>query len=477
MYYQTFINQTNSNVTTEALRNHLKTRFLTSISANTNKDTITQLTTALIASIICIPELKISVCTTHASRDLWSQARLYNYPIEDLATTTKVLGYTTPEQFIHSRITGKVMPQTPDMQHIHIIQTSSGFNNIQAFLKKVGYNEEPVNFKTKLNNKIRANIYKIKNNIYLLYSIPFSTEDDSSIIRILTGCLPILLNDIFYKYMAEYKELCSYFEDCYDNKRPNPQTLSALKPIQDLSVTLKKLRFKNRLLLIEDNIRAEQTNLINTLKNNIKDTEDKLIAYYKSLDIAEKTNITNELIKDKQLLLQFLTNNPTIKDIIPHGNTVTIKSYGPVNYNKETFKKTTKSFNTDFIDIMTYEDFELYWESVCTIDLKTYVITSIRDKYNPIDYLPNTHWYYYNCFGNNIAPIVKALKNNDYLSVFMISATAAQNLNVYDMTVLTKLKSKLFDDYYYYPTIYDKKLQKFITVADALKTIKNKEKE
>ena len=126
---------------------------------------------------------------------------------------------------------------------------------------------------------------------------------------------------------------------------------------------------------------------------------------------------------------------------------------------------------------MTYEDFELYWESVCTIDLKTYVITSIRDKYNPIDYLPNTHWYYYNCFGNNIAPIVKALKNNDYLSVFMISATAAQNLNVYDMTVLTKLKSKLFDDYYYYPTIYDKKLQKFITVADALKTIKNKEKE
>ena len=214
---------------------------------------------------------------------------------------------------------------------------------------------------------------------------------------------------------------------------------------------------------------------LNELYNQLKSIETSYTDLLQKINLAEMRVATNKLLENKELLIKTLSNNPHLDELWINPESIGLRIKGPVDYDKTKFKNVHK-LNNAFNKIMTADFLELYWTSCCFLNHRDYTISKANDYHDSV-YTPNTHWYNYNCFGNNTAPIAKALKEKDFLSAFMLTLTAAQLLNIYDMTVVHRLAENLEHGHPNRPTFLNKETGCFISYTEAKQLIKEKEKE
>ena len=100
----------------------------------------------------------------------------------------------------------------------------------------------------------------------------------------------------------------------------------------------------------------------------------------------------------------------------------------------------------------------------------------VRSRQEFTDYaltrgVPNPHFYYYNCFGNNQADLVNAVRSRDYVGTVAVCQSSVGNLNLSETMNLKNFIRDLFlstDKVIQLPT------KEMITVSDAIIWLKNR---
>lgn len=407
-------------------------------------------------------------------RSCWSKDSLVVPPKETRQNWLQERGFTSLTEYIHYKLCGTIPRnfRTPEKGYnIAIVQCSQGHTNVQTFLKHFGYTITETNIDTPFDMKVITCV--IENTVYFLINNIPDINTGRTVFRRITGWLPVILKDAFKETLKDNQTLYDFFKNCYDALEPIKQTdlepLKALPKIKGLALLVKTKTITNNIEKMERKIRENNTYIIETHKTTIRNLEEEFTRALQALATEELRQATSNYIKDKDLILQQCIKNPYVSNVDFLNNCIVLTTYGPVDYDKEKIKRTIKHYNTEFIKVMTNPDLELYWESCCTMNIRQFTVSNGSDYYHSNDKLPNAHWYYYNCFGDNKPNIMKALKENDYLSAIMIAITAAQCLNIYDITVLSKLHSKLTEYYPYTPTFYNKTTETFMSYSEAIK--------
>ena len=407
------------------------------------------------------------------SRSHWTKDNLTPPPKENRLDWLHQRGFNSENTYIFYKIFGgsAASLRIPGKGYnIITLQCSQGHTNVQNFLKDFGYTATETTIAAGTDMKVIT--FVIENNVYfLINNIPDSTTG-KTIYRRMTGWLPVLLKDAFKETLKDNETLYSFFRSCYDNDTEaiiaNIVSIEELPKIKDLTILAKTKTITSNIERLESNMRVNGEYELQSRKQTVQNLEEDLAKALHALAIEERRQATSEFIKDKELLLQQCIKNPYVKNVEYSNGQIILTTYGPVDYDKEKIKKVIKNYNNNFIKVMTDPNLELYWESCCAMHTRNFTVSNALEFYHTDNKFPNTHWYFYNCFGNNKAPIMKALKESDYLSAIMLTITAAQGLNIYDVTVLSRLYTKITDTYEYTPIFYNKTTNKFITYNDAI---------
>jgi hypothetical protein len=105
--------------------------------------------------------------------------------------------------------------------------------------------------------------------------------------------------------------------------------------------------------------------------------------------------------------------------------------------------------------------FEIWVSARCYIRIssKEIAFNNLDDSEN----IPQPHWHYYGCWGNNKTPITQALRNENYIGAIEQLIASAKNLNWADPPVIDTLRSKLTGSYTRLRTIKDLSTGEFIS--------------
>jgi hypothetical protein len=427
----------------------------------------------LITTCLLNPKIKINLITRELTRTSWSQASLYlNSSVNSTAALQTVFGYDLKD-WVFSKLTKT--PQayrlnSEDSYNICILQCNSGLKNIKTFLKKWSIPE----LQNNISSSHKTITFKLDNTLYVLTEIPESDSEKHALLGKITGWLPVLLKECFQEAMNE-AALYRFFKDCYDGKEPDLTNLKKINQIAQIGNSLKQSKMRTAL----EKIKQEYSRNIQTqedeLKAQITTIEKQHAQLLQQLHTTQACRASDKWFDNEDLILQFLINNPNIVELKVNQHNLCMKAYGPVDYDKAKIEARLKRFDANFISVMANADLQLYWESCCTLNLKHFNVENNPTYYDPYRHLSNTHWARYNCFGDNKVNIQKALKNNDLLSALMQTATAAQCLNIYDITVINKLYETLAYSTDNLKPFLNTKTSKYITYHEAVKIIENKE--
>lgn len=425
-------------------------------------------------------KLKISVVTKSAARTLYSTARLalnesLNYTFKDRAIRA---GYNPeePEQLeaaVYSLITGRTQTSTIKNSDISItiIEVPSGIRNIS---KLMSYNNVPeLNIGVQQSREHAIRVYKYNKHLFVITNLACHME---ALLKKLTGALPLIYNDLFTN-LKEYPELYSYFESCFNENIATTTCLDIIKNttfIKNLTKDIKNKYIERAFVKIEQNLIANIQHKISQTKEDITYTENNLLESYKKLRQLQITALHTTL-PDKELILPFLTNNNDIKTIEFIRNTIILVIEGKVDYDKNEITKVLKG-QSEFVRwVLTNPTIHLHWQACCSLNIVNNTVNNNSDYYNS-NLLPNMHWRQYDCFGDNKTIIQKALVEQDFLTVFSKTITAAYQLNIYDITVLNRVIESLLGTYNYTKTFYNEENNTWISMSD-LKDMFNKIKE
>lgn len=415
-------------------------------------------------------KLKIGIVTKTAPRTLYSSARLafngnLNYTFKDRAARA---GYDpeVPEQLetsVYSLITGRTFTsplRTADMT-ITVIEVPSGIRNIS---KLMSYNNVPeLNIALQQSREHAIRVYRYNKHLFVITNTECHME---TLLKKLTGALPIIYNDLFTN-LKEHPELYSYFESCFNEDTTTTTCLDIIKNtpfIKDLTKNLKNRYIEKAFTKIEQNLVANVQHKISQVKEDITHTENNLLDYYKKLRQLQITSLHTTL-PDKELILPFLINNNDIKKMECIRNSIILIIEGKVDYDKNEITKVIKG-KSDFIKwVFTNPVIHLHWQACCSLNIVNNTVNNCSDYYTS-NLLPNVHWRQYDCFGDNKAIIQKALVQQDFLTVFSKTITAAYQLNIYDITVLNRVIDSLLGSYYYTKTFYNEAGNTWLSMDD-----------
>lgn len=450
--------------TTEAVRRILNTR-LTKRNSHELIDSAEPLVIGLTATCLVDEDLKLHVYPRILSRMHWAQTNLYlntTFTAEDLKNT---YGYTV-DDWIRTRVANtslSVTNQIPhDGNHIYILQNSQGHTNVKNFFKKWGVKEIPNTIGPQ-----KVLTYRTEKDLYILLKAFNNAAEAHETFKSITGWLPILLKDTFNKAISTDSTLYTYFKNCYDNKAIDYASLRNMPCIKTILEKAKKVQIESALNALNARLTSQLASEIDNTKADIHNIEEEHRNLLTTLKTLELKHSAGECIKDIDLLTQMLVNNPNVKEFKTSDRSLYLTTFGPVEYDKDKITTTIKRMDAKFIKVMSSPKVQLYWEARCYLDLTEYRIKSLRDNYNN---LPNIHWWGYQCFGDNKMLIQKALKERDYLSALALTITAAQLLNIYDMTVMSKLYHVLEDTTH--KPFLNKETGEFIGYFEAINLIK-----
>ena len=100
----------------------------------------------------------------------------------------------------------------------------------------------------------------------------------------------------------------------------------------------------------------------------------------------------------------------------------------------------------------------------------------VRSRQEFTDYaltrgVPNPHFYYYNCFGNNQADLVNAVRSRDYVGTVAVCQSSVGNLN---LSETMNLKNFIHDLFLSTTKVIQLPTKEMITVSDAITWLKNR---
>lgn len=416
--------------------------------------------------------IKIKLIMRDLQKTSWSQASL---SLNSNLTEAKLIEdyHMLLKNWIFTKITKCITPTKLELENsynICIIRCASGHLNIKNFIKKWNISEIPNNIST----KYKVTTFKVENTLYILTGATETALDQAELVKKITGWLPVLLKECFQEALKT-KPLYNFFKACYDNRTPDLEALKTMPCIQNIYNSFKLNKMQKALEKIKTEFKNSAVTKETLIKNQITNLENEYNLLTQQLHAIQLRNNADNWFENENLILQFLTNNPNIVEVSTYSNSICLKTYGPVDYDKIKIKTCLKRYDNIFVKILTDPDLQMYWEAACLLNLQTFTIKNASDFYNPYTYLPNIHWSKYNCFGDNKIPINKALKNNDLLSALMQAATAAQALNIYDVTVINKLHDTLRSGTCDIKPFLNTKTNTFISYYDAEQFIEDKE--
>ena len=438
---------------------------------------ITNFATGIMLTLLHNPDVHFLIRTKVATTTYYAMNNLNpNGTFEDLKNKLGgPFGYNSEEEYIFKKLTGCATTYfskgTTNRYTIYVIEAPKGITNIQRWMTHYGYNNIETNIADKdLGQKVL--LYKIKNTLVFITN---PTLNITATLTRLAGWLPLIFKEIYKDFLVKDTPVYDFFTKCYNNENINYNELKNLEVITSLIKEIKTTKITKTITQLETSLKKEDERLLAIQKNDLKNLEQNYIDLLQSINLTEMRIATSAKLNNKDLLIKTLTNNPYLDDFWLYTESIILRIKSPVDYDKTKFKNVHKQ-NDTFNKVMTADFLELHWTACCELNFKNFTIRKAND-YQDNEYIQNTHWYNYNCFGNNTAPIAKALKEKDFLSAFMLTLTAAPLLNIYDMTVVHRLAENLAYNYPDRPTFLNKETGKFITYAEAKQLIKEKEKE
>ena len=415
---------------------------------------------------------EIYVCTKRTTRYAYSTARLtvngdYNHDIVQEATRR---GYSSVEGYLHVLLTENIQSQrakNADMS-IYIIEAPSGITNISKLMAANKIPEIKVPLQQNKQHAIR--VYKIEQYVYIITNEMY----DSTVLFMqqIVGALPIIYNEIFKGFDVTIPYLYEYFKNCFEKQSWDTilHTLQQNPVIKNLKQTAKKRNIDNIFKNINTQLKLNAKNTVENITSEIHAAEEELRMHYIHLKQALIQANSENGISDLELILPFLYNNEDITLIALRGTpelNIQLRIQGKVDYDKSEIEKCIKNHSSFIIWVLTHPYIHLHWEANCILNLNNCTISNRNDYTYTM--VPNAHWAYYNCFGDNKSIIQKAIAENDFLTVFSKTITAAYQLNIYDITVLNRLIDGLSHDFYCTETFYNEKTQCFMSMQQLRK--------
>ena len=468
---------------TTALNNYFKKEYVDSntprlyVTTHYPHNLITNFATGIMLTLLHNPDIRFLIRTKVITTTYYAMNNLNpNGTFEDLKNKLGgPFGYNSEEEYIFKKLTGTATSNfsngSSDRHTICVIEAPKGMTNVQRWMSHYGYNSIETNIADKdLGQKIL--LYKLKNTLIFITN-PMINISDS--LTKLTGWLPLIFKEIYKDFLIKDTPVYDFFTKCYNNEAINYDMLKHLEIILKLKKEIKTTQVATAIDALNNTLKETDKRKLNELYTQLKNIEMSYTDLLQKINLAEMCVATNKLLENKELLIKTLSNNPHLDELWVYPASIVLRIKSPVDYDKTKFKNVHKS-NSLFNKIMTADFLELYWTSTCELNHKDFTIRKDTERQGTV-YTPNTHWYNYNCFGNNTAPIAKALKEKDFLSAFMLTLTAAQLLNIYDMTVVHRLAENLEYGHPDRPTFLNKETGCFISYAEAKQLIKEKEKE
>lgn len=447
-----------------------------SVGTHYSYSQLQQFATGIMLTLLNNPDVRFSIKTKQLTTTFYAMTNLNPDGIfEDLTKRAFRLGYTNENLFIYRKLTGSSVSGYADKNSsrysINILETSKGMSNIQRWLDHYGYTSIENNIANKeIGQKVL--LYKIENTLILITNTAATITET---LTKLTGWLPLIFKEIYKDFLIKDTPIYDFFTKCYNNENINYKEIKNIEIIASLIKEAKTTKITKTIAQLETSLKKEDEKVLTVQKNTLKDLEQQYINLLQSINLTEMRIATSTTLNNQDLLIKTLSNNPYLDELWIHAESIVLRIKSPVDYDKTKFKNTHKLKNT-FNKIMTADFLELHWTACCELNFRNFTIRKAND-YQDNEYIPNTHWYNYGCFGNNTAPIAKALKEKDFLSAFMLTLTAAPLLNIYDITVVGRLAENLEYNYPDKPTFLNKETGEFVTYAEAKRLIKEKEKE
>ena len=470
------VEQFTSVTNTRDLLEHFKQTFIDSnpprlvCTAPHSYTDSTNLAVGVMLTLLHTKETRFKIKFRNVSSTHYSMNNLNpNGIFEDLNEKASRIGLDESEEYVFKKMTGmslSLFSKKEDSYSVIMVEAPKGITNVQRWLTHYGYE----NIQTTIaepDTSHKVLVYKIKNTLLIISN---TIPNAYNFYTRLTGWLPLLFKDLYKDILVKGTPMYDFFNKCYTNEPYNYNIISDMDVLKNLKTSIKLTNITKTIDTIEDNLKEYDIENLKHLQNNLKAYEEEYATLLKKINVAEMRIATASEIANKELILQQLARNPNFDKMWTLPNTIILRAKGPVDYDKTKIKSILKS-SGDFQKIMTADFLELHWESCCLLNYEDYTVRNASDYYSGA-FIPNTHWNSYSCFGNNVPPLQKALKEKDFLSVFMVALTAAQLLNVYDITVLNKLKELL---YYSYPdkkTFLNKNTNEFVSYIEAVNLIK-----
>lgn len=334
---------------------------------------------------------------------------------------------------------------------INIVYIPSGIT------KALIYVNEKIESTTKENrlNNIELTLIEDTKHIIKVYSVDntvtiLTNRYSWNFLRKVLALIPVLKNipleeegvkDIFSSYLAlDYENWCNAFNLWFSKNN------------------LVKNQFKKEILKIvsdnENKVKTETTRKIADLNANIRQAENSLANYYKSLNEYKQNLLALELNPYDQTvgieLADYLLNHKIIQLLKATNKGIfTLMVDAPARYydNKYLIKYLEKNtvIEYDFSkrllkEIYIDNKYTLLYNTQFDISVaKTYVSYNTNFNTGELNGIPHPHIMRFDCWGDNKTHIYKALASGDYIGAIEQCLAACYNLNFADTTVIKRL--------------------------------------
>lgn len=433
-----------------------------------------QLGPTIIATLLALPDIKFRIYSYAVGRNTLSNANLatldlQTYQKDDPQEQTQlknILRVITNYSMYYHTETDK------NFCSICVINAPSGHSNLKKVLAKANYTPLAIEDLAGYASH-KVDVYRISNTVLII------TNDLASVrYSNLIGWLPILFKTE-YANLKTLPELYDFYKTAYTRKIVNLDIIKNLSYFKDMHQNVRNSIIETFIKNLEKSLTLNLDTQINECVVSIRELENKLTQFYTHLNTAKRLKSTGNELENKDLITMCLKNNPNIINIknVSGSSLFNLIMFGPVDYDRKAMATVLKTRNQFIKWLFTTTEYTLCWESICTINLAENSITAVRDQYSENKHIRNTHWHRFQCFGNNYAPIIKALINHDYLSALSQIITAAQLLNAYDITVLNALIEDLTISRNTYKAFINNETKQMYSTNELVDIFRNKENE
>jgi hypothetical protein len=311
------------------------------------------------------------------------------------------------------------------------------------------------------NHKVRC---YLSERTLLVVTSEYNADTDRKIVAL----LPVIFPEQFGKLPAPMNELLNYLgKNDYTAWRAGMISwIDNFDLIKQKFVELINNKTKNHIISLQRSLSSTRNDISNYLKT-LGDLYGKETDFIKRLAIYENT--PEEEGAD---FYEYLKKHRFIKNFDIKNNNLYLDIITPLEFYDDTvlkaYYKSSKSIITEdnkiaqlFDEVFLKGKYQIYTCTKVRIDLGNNIYT----KWNPDDSLmfaircnaiPHPHIMEMGCWGNNGAPIVKALSQQEYIPAIEQIVAATKNINWTDTTVVGRFISMLKGSYNIIPCIYQK---------------------